>query len=46
MNALSKLNYLKYSATQVGSLGWLKKLLPYVIFLLGLSPLAVAQAVP
>jgi hypothetical protein len=36
MNALSKLNYLKYSATQVGSLGWLKKFLPCVLLLFGL----------
>jgi hypothetical protein len=46
MNALSKLNHLKCSATQVGSLGWLKRLLPYVLFVLGLSPIALAQAVP
>jgi hypothetical protein len=30
MNALSTLNHLKYSATQVRSLGWLKKFLTVV----------------
>src|ERR1700683_3747303 len=46
MNALSKLNNLKYSASQIEALGWLKKILPYVLLILGLSPLALAQSVP
>jgi hypothetical protein len=46
MNALSKSNILKYSATQAGSLGWLKKFLPFVLLLFGLSPMVLAQAVP
>ena len=46
MNALSKLNHLKYSATQVGSWDWLKKLLPYVFLVLGFAHVALAQGVP
>ncbi len=46
MNALSKLNYLKYSATQVGPLIWLKRFLPYVLLLFSLAPMVLAQAVP
>jgi hypothetical protein len=46
MNALSKLNNLKYSATQTEAFGWLKKFLPYVLLILGLSPIALAQSAP
>jgi hypothetical protein len=46
MNALSELNNLKYSATQTKTFGWLKKFLPYVVLILGLSPIALAQSAP
>jgi Protein of unknown function (DUF3300) len=46
MNALSKLNNLKYSASQMEAFGWLKKCLLCVLVILGLSPLALAQSVP
>lgn len=46
MNALSKLNNLKHSATETGTFGWLKKFLPSVLLLLGLSPIALAQSAP
>jgi hypothetical protein len=46
MNVLSKLNNLKYSASGIEALGWLKKFLPCVLLILGLSPLALAQSVP
>jgi len=46
MNALSKLNNLKYSASQIEAFGWLKKLLRYVLLILGLSPIVFAQSVP
>ena len=46
MNALSKLNHLKFSALRVRSSGWLKKVIPYVLLLLVVSPIVLAQAVP
>jgi hypothetical protein len=46
MNALSKLNHLKFSAVRDGSSGWIKKLLPYVLLLFAVSPMVLAQAVP
>ncbi|WP_158792774.1 DUF3300 domain-containing protein [Granulicella sp. L60] len=46
MKALSKLNNLKYSATQIKAFGWLKKIFPYALLILGLSPIALAQSVP
>jgi hypothetical protein len=46
MKALSKLNNLKYSASDIESLGRLKKFLLCVLLILGLSPLALAQSVP
>lgn len=44
MNALSGLNDLTYSALQTQSLSWVKKVLPYIFLILGLSPIAVAQS--
>jgi hypothetical protein len=46
MNALSKLNNLKHSAFEVKVFGWLKKCLPFVLIILCLSPITLAQAVP
>jgi len=46
MNALSKLNHLKFSAVRDGSSGWLKKFLPYVLLLFVVTPMVLAQAVP
>jgi hypothetical protein len=46
MNALSKLNHLKFSAVRDGSSGWFKKVLPYVLLLFVVSPMVLAQAVP
>jgi hypothetical protein len=46
MNALSKLNHLKFSAVRAGSSGWLKKVLPYILLLFVVTPMVSAQAVP
>lgn len=46
MNALSELNYLTYSAMQTRALGWMKKFLPYVLLIMGLLPVALAQSAP
>jgi hypothetical protein len=46
MNALSKLNNLKYSAIRIEAFGWLKKILPSVLLILSLSTIALAQSVP
>jgi hypothetical protein len=46
MNALSKLNHLKFSAVRDGLSGWLKKFLPYVLLLFVVTPMVLAQAVP
>jgi Protein of unknown function (DUF3300) len=46
MNDLSKLNNLKYSASDIEGLGWVKKFLLYVLLILGFSPFALAQSVP
>lgn len=46
MNALSKLNHLKFSALRVRSSGWLRKVIPYVLLLFVVSPMVLAQAVP
>lgn len=46
MNALSNLNNSKLSASRINSFGWFKKILPIVLLILGLSPIALAQSVP
>jgi hypothetical protein len=46
MNALSEWNNLTYSAMQTKPFGWVKKLLPYVLLVMGFSPVALAQSVP
>ena len=46
MNALSKLNNLKYSATRIEAFGWLKNILPSVLLILSLATIALAQSVP
>ena len=43
---LLKVNNSKYSASDVQAFGWLKSFLPYVLLLVGLSPIAWAQSVP
>jgi Protein of unknown function (DUF3300) len=46
MNALSKLNNLQHSAFQFEAFGWIKRILPCVVLILGLSPIALGQSVP
>jgi hypothetical protein len=46
MNALSKLNHWKLSASRTDTFGWLNKILPIILLILGLSPIAFAQSVP
>jgi hypothetical protein len=46
MKVLSKLNDLKYSESPIRASWWLKKFVPLVVLLLGLSPIALAQSEP
>jgi Protein of unknown function (DUF3300) len=46
MNALSELNNLTHSPMQTKPFGWVKKLLPYVLLIMGFSPVALAQSAP
>jgi len=46
MNTLSELNNLTYCPMQTKPFGWVKKLLPYVLLIMGFSPVALAQSAP